>query len=677
MEQRLLGDYNLIKLIGQGTLGSVYLAEHRFMKRPYALKVLPEELASDRGFIQRFEEDIGALAALDHPHIVKIHNISFAQGHYFLVTDCIVDALGETTNLAQHLLSLRKPLEEEEIFHILRQVADALDYAHSKKMNNKEMVHRGLKLNNLLIGKGKEGLEVYLSDFGLSRLIGPGAVLTRTYKNVAEALNIGFHAISQRAGMDRYPSPPIDQQKLIPLHTSFLQNYAFLAPEQKRLDSPYPIDKKADIYAYGVLTYFLLMQELPEGIFDMPSTKGHYRYQWDALIRNCLHTHPAKRPDLLLKELEAIQPEKISVLLEELPKEEEPILLKMKEEEIPPPSFLELSCSLQSTNKKEGDVISLLKNPETAPSFAEPSSSMPQEKGNAAAPHLKPLLQTSLLERPQTDLDPGAIFQTGTSVKTYHPERKDIANVKPLLTEMIIIQGGSFYRGSLDGNRDEMPRHQINLLSFAIDIHPVTNEQFVRFLEVMGGEKDSNHTDIIRLRDSRIKRSGGKLSIESGYAKHPVVGVTWYGAVAYAKWVGKRLPTEAEWEVAARGGHDSLLYPTGDDIEKTQANFFSSDTTAVMSYAPNAYGLYDMAGNVYEWCYDWYGYNSYEASVQEPDNPQGPLQGVYRVLRGGCWKSLKEDLRCSRRHRNNPGTVNGTYGFRCAADVQMEGAARG
>jgi formylglycine-generating enzyme required for sulfatase activity len=283
-----------------------------------------------------------------------------------------------------------------------------------------------------------------------------------------------------------------------------------------------------------------------------------------------------------------------------------------------------------------------------------------------------PRLQTPQLERPQTDLDPGAVFHISSSVKTYQPEPKDTSNVKPILSEMVIIQGGTKYRGSLDGNRDEMPRHQITLPSFSIDIHPVTNEQFVRFLEVMGGEKDSNHNDIIRLRDSRIKRSAGKLSIESGYAKHPVVGVTWYGAVAYAKWVGKRLPTEAEWEIAARGGLDNSLYPTGEDVEKSQANFFSSDTTAVMSYAPNGYGLYDMAGNVYEWCHDWYGYNYYEVSIQEPENPQGPLQGVYRVLRGGCWKSLKEDLRCSRRHRNNPGTVNGTYGFRCAAGVQKQ-----
>lgn len=237
------------------------------------------------------------------------------------------------------------------------------------------------------------------------------------------------------------------------------------------------------------------------------------------------------------------------------------------------------------------------------------------------------------------------------------------------MTEMVIIHGGAFFRGSNNGGRDEVPRHQILLDPFAIDVHAVTNEQYVRFLEVMGGEKDGNNNDMIRLRESRIKRSGGKLNIESGYARHPVVGVTWYGAMAYAKWIGKRLPTEAEWEVAAGGGLEEAIYPTGNTIERTQANFFSSDTTTVMSYPPNDYGIYDMAGNVYEWCNDWYDYHYYNMSVQEPDNPKGPLQGVYRVLRGGCWKSLKEDMRCAHRHRNNPGVMNGTYGFRCVADV--------
>lgn len=611
-EPRLLGDYQIIKKIGQGSLGAVYLGEHRFIKKPFALKMLPEELSSDRTFIQRFEEEIGTLASLEHPHIVKIHNISFNQGQYFLVTDCIVDEYAETTNLGQYLASLDKKLDEEAIFDLLHQVAEALDYAHTKKVAGKPLVHRGLKLSNILVGKGKSGVELYLSDYGLTRIVGTGNVLTRTYKTVGESLGLPAQ-LFQKLGQDRYASQPLDPQKLSLLHLSFLQTYAFLAPEQKRVDAADTVDITTDTFAFGVLAYNMLTGEFPEGLFAHPSELDpQLKWNWDGLVARCLQSNPAKRPELLLPILESVK-----------------------------------YSSLQQSNVYSAQTM--------------------EEKPRSDS--LKPIFHVPKIERPNNDIDPAAVFNIDTTVKNYVPEPKEDRIIQPLLTDMVVIQGGSFYRGSVDGNRDEMPRHQVSLSSFAIDVHPVTNEQFVRFLEVMGGEKDGNHSDIIRLRDSRIKRSGGKLSIESGYAKHPVVGVTWYGAVAYAKWVGKRLPTEAEWEIAARGGIDHALYPTVDDIEKNQANFFSSDTTAVMSYAPNGYGLFDMAGNVYEWCTDWYGYNYYEISIQEPENPQGPLQGVYRVLRGGCWKSLKEDLRCSRRHRNNPGTVNGTYGFRCAADV--------
>lgn len=616
MELRILGDYHLIKTIGQGTLGTVYLAEHRFLKKQFVLKILPEELATDRGFVQRFEEEIGMFAVLDHPHIVKVHNISFAQGQYFIVMDCIVNEIGETVNLAQYLAAQGKKRDEDEIWRLLMQIAEPLDFAHSKKINNKPLVHRGIKLNNILVGKGKQGVELYLSDFGLSRILGVGAVLTRTYKNVAEALGIAAQAVAQKAGQERYSNPPIETQKLLPLHTSFLQSFAFLAPEQKKLDLATAVDAKADVFAFGVLSYYLLTGEFPEGVFDKPSENTAYRYNWDDLLNACLQANPSKRPESLVNIMNAVKEVKKAPSISK----EEVKLFKIAQEE-------------------------------------------------SAIAGFKPLFQDSHLERPRTDLDPAAALHVEPGVKAYNPERKDNTDIKPLLTEMIVIPGGTFTRGSQDGNRDEMPQHPIHLLSFAIDIHPVTNEQFVRFLDIMGGEKDSNHNDIIRLKSSRIKRTAGRLIIESGYAKHPVVGVTWYGAVAYAKWVGKRLPTEAEWEVAARSDVENSLYPTGSDIEKTQANFFSSDTTSVKSYSPTGVGLYDIVGNVYEWCYDWYGYNYYELSAQEPDSPQGPLQGVYRVLRGGCWKSLKEDLRCSRRHRNNPGTVNGTYGFRCAADV--------
>jgi len=676
---RFFGDYNVIKQIGLGSLGAVYLVEHRFIKRHFALKLLPEELSSDRPFIQRLEEEIGILANLEHPNIVKMHNISFAQGQYFLITDCIVDEVGETTNLAQYLLARKTQLDEATLFRLLHQIAEALTYAQTKKIAGKAIAHRGLKLNNILIGKAKgNAFDVYLSDFGLSRIIGTGAILTRTYSNVAEALGISQVLSSSKNASERYPSPAIDPSLLIPLHASFLQNFSFLAPEQKRWDASTSVDAKADTYAFGVLTYYLLMNEFPEGIFEMPSTRHpSYEYDWDSLISHCLQKDPNKRPECLLESLKAITiprqaPQELlpiappkELFISETSFSKTParqILIDEEPEKIESPPLV-MAVAEQAHDYNPTTVL-----PKIAPTLKTvteaPQFSSAQNKA------LKPVIQTAEIERPQTDQDPASVFQIDTTVKYYVPERKEVKNIQPIASEMVIIPGGAFWRGSNNGNRDEMPYHQVTLDDFAVDIHPITNEQFVRFLDVMGGEKDSNHHDIIRTRDSRIKRSAGKLSIESGYAKHPVVGVTWYGAIAYAKWVGKRLPTEAEWEIAAHGGLENALYPTGDDIEKTQANFFSSDTTPVMSYAPNGYGLYDMTGNVYEWCHDWYGYNYYEVSVQEPENPLGPLQGVYRVLKGGCWKSLKEDLHCSRRHRNNPGTVNGTYGFRCAANVE-------
>lgn len=620
---RVLGDYTLIKQIGQGALGAVFLAEHRFMKKQFALKVFPDDLSQDRGFIQRFEEEVCQLSILEHPHIVKLHNISYDQGSYFLVSDCIVDKLRETTNLGQYLQSRDTKLSEEEVVRLLQQLAGALDYAHNIK--GKGLSHRGIKLNNILVSQSKEGIQLFLSDFGLSKIVGHGTLLTRMIKTIAESLGIEKN-LAGGGGLE--------MENLAPLHTSFLQSFAFLAPEQK--SSPKAsVDGKADVFAFGILAYFLLMDEFPEAYFDMPNKRHkNLMLNWDELVKSCLQKNPAKRPSNLTLLLEGIR-------------------------------------SFGTAVSYNQTASSLMNNPhvpsESAQTRQEDGQIIVDEGGREA---LRPVLQTAQLERPKHDADPAAVFTIDPTVKHYTPEQKEEKFIQPLLTDMVVVKGGNFYRGSTDGNRDEMPRHQITLNSFAIDIHPVTNEQFVRFLEAMGGVKDMNHNDIIRLKDSRINSSKGKFSIESGYIKHPVVGVTWYGAVAYAKWVGKRLPSEAEWEISSCGGIDNILYPTGEDIEKSQANFFSFDTTAVMSYPPNGYGLYDMAGNVYEWCQDWYGYNYYESSFQEPLNPSGPLQGVYRVLKGGCWKSLKEDLRCSRRNRNNPGTVNSTYGFRCAADVR-------
>jgi formylglycine-generating enzyme required for sulfatase activity/tRNA A-37 threonylcarbamoyl transferase component Bud32 len=610
MQLEQLGDYLIQKTLGQGAFGAVFLAEHRFIKRPFVLKVLPAEISSDAQFFRRFEMQISELAGLDHPNIAKIHNVSIQDGAAYLVMDPVVDSFGETMHLERFLHLKGKILSEGEQEVFLREIASALDYAHEALV-----AHGGLKLSNILVAPSGSGVKMLLSDFGISRLIGESATFLRLCELIGRALSLNHSESLEGASRN------------------FLKHFAFLAPEQKALEADLNL-ARCDTYAFGVLVYYFLTGKLPEGCFDLPSRLlPDHRLNWDLLINRCLQNNPNVRP---LKLIDA-----------------------MNEYLLAPRTIFKEMHLLSEVGQKEESTLQM--------AFEFPA------KGNAsiqpAAEALKPVIKAPEIARPEYEPDPAAIFQRDLLVSHYEPKKVEARDVEPILTEMVIIPGGQYFRGSSEGARDEMPRHSITVASFALDIHPVTNEQFVRFLQAMGGEKDRNNNDIIRLRDARIKRSAGKLIIESGYAKHPVVGVTWYGATAYARWVGKRLPTEAEWETASSGGRENFLFPTGTDIERTQANFFSSDTTPVMSYSPNAFGLYDMAGNIYEWCQDWYAYNYYDASVLEPVNPMGPPQGVYRVLRGGCWKSLKEDLRCSHRHRNNPGAVNGTYGFRCSADV--------
>ena len=391
MDKKILGDYNLLKKIGEGPLGMVYLAEHRFIKHQFVLKILPEELATDRNFIQRFEKQVAALASLEHPHIVKVHNISFADGHYFLVTDCIVDSLGETTNLAQYLSHNERRLPEEEVLQILTQIANALDYAHQKKLDGKPLAHRGVKLNNILISEVEGGRNVLLSDFGLGHIVGEGKLLTRLYQVLAEG--VGANSPSK-------------------LHLSFLQSYAFLAPEQKIAQNSDKVDLKADVYAFGVLAYYLLMRTFPEGCFPMPSTFVREGVcDWDRLIQSCLQPDPLARPTSLRPFLEEIQTKKESAPIKKTPVVAESGKVAVKT--MPQTSTTEVV-------EKIPEFFNVTEAPET----------------------LQPVLKPQEISRPSYDPDPGAVFNVESTVAPYKPKEHEVQNVEPLLTEMAVVEGG-------------------------------------------------------------------------------------------------------------------------------------------------------------------------------------------------------------------------------------------
>ncbi len=204
---------------------------------------------------------------------------------------------------------------------------------------------------------------------------------------------------------------------------------------------------------------------------------------------------------------------------------------------------------------------------------------------------------------------------------------------------MVLIPAGEFQAGS-DENNDERPVHKVYLDAFFMDIHEVTQKDY--------------------------KSVMGKRSSEFRGPDLPVERVTWFEAREYCKKVGKRLPTEAEWEKAARSG-TSRPYYWGEDMDDAFAWHWDNSgrkTHPIGQKRPNAFGLYDMAGNVREWVVDWYDAEYYQNLPEE--NPKGPFNGKYRVLRGGSWMDKPVDLRSASRNWDLPTGRFKNFGFRCA-----------
>ena len=219
-------------------------------------------------------------------------------------------------------------------------------------------------------------------------------------------------------------------------------------------------------------------------------------------------------------------------------------------------------------------------------------------------------------------------------------------------SDLIRIPGGEFPMGQENGRDDERPVHRVTVAPFLLCRFQATNAHWEAFRKATGREK-----------------------VEFAQETAPAASVNWFDAMAYCRWLSvewgrqgalirARLPTEAEWEFAARGGTEGKLYPWGDEARVCGAGCWQHGPEPVAKTEPNGYGLFDMCENVHEWCSDWYDAGYYAVSPAE--NPQGPARGVRRASRGGAWRHHIKFSRCAARSSIPPEFRYADYGFRVA-----------
>lgn len=329
-----------------------------------------------------------------------------------------------------------------------------------------------------------------------------------------------------------------------------------------------------------------------------------------------------------------------------------------------------------STSRKRTELpkTKLRKSPQLGKAFVDWFKRVPLWAKGLASLAVLLALVVSLVLSGMKDIQ---LFSSPTSTPLDLPTNVSLGDtwIRPAdNAEMVYVPAGTFEMGSSEDDSnaydDEKPQHTVTLDTFWIDKHEVTNAQYAAFLNEEGNQEEGGTTWLELERDyCLIEEVDGQFQPKEGYANHPVVEVSWYGARAYAEWVGGRLPTEAEWEYAARGPEGNI-YPWGDQEPTCQlAQFYGcdGDTITVGSLPDGASwaGALDMDGNVWEWVGDWYGEDYYSRSPDE--NPTGPDSGDFRVGRGGAFDDSARYVRCAYRGRYLPYSwVNGR-GFRVVA----------
>jgi serine/threonine-protein kinase len=598
-------------------MADVYIAHDPNFDRTVVVKVIKSEYANNPDFRARFNREAKVIAKLEHEAIVPVYDFGEYNGQPYIVMRCMTGG-----TLADQMES--GPLPLSDAAGIVARIADALDYAHSRGI-----IHRDLKPGNILFdNRGK----AYLSDFGIAKTSETTTNLTGT-------------------GMIGTP--------------------AYMSPEQAR--AMQDLDKRTDVYSLGVMVFQLLTGVLPYQARDAMGMALAHISEPVPEIRKVRADLPIESDDFIRRAMAKVPDERYQ-------------------------TTGELARDLSMLVTKPG--IEVNTSPWNAPPIPEPK---PKTPPRPITPPMEPsptLLPDDLPvetdfardEKPKRPkwvwvvpavlvglcalvvggagllalpglLSKTSTSQTQTAQGTQSSSPALVAGSTRVASQDGMVQmyvpAGAFTMGSNIDEADEKPRHEVTLAAFWMDQTEVTNNMYAQCVNAGGCSSPRSIGSITR----------SSYYGNSKYDNYPVVSIGWAKAQAYCTWAGRRLPTEAEWEKAARGP-EGLRYPWGSAVPDSTLltfNKLTGDTEAVRSYPKGAspYGVLDLEGNVREWVNDWYDANYYQNSPT--DNPQGADSGEYRVVRGCYWASPAPDVRASLRTWLSPDSTEAEVGFRCAS----------